>query len=272
MSGQDLSTDPLFIRSIARAMDVLHCVGQAQKPISVSAIATRTGLTQSNVWRISYTLRSLGYLKINPAGEIQPGLPLVALGYAALATDSVHKIAKPFLTELAERFHAAAGISVRNGLSLDYLERSEGDAVLSIRLRVGSSIPLMSSAMGWAHLSAISEKERRNLLAQVKREEPERWRAHAELFKAAHAEGVRQGFIVCVDVFHPAVGFAATTVRHPRTGMLYSINCGGLTAAIPMDTLRREVGPALRRAADQIQPLLTVVDEAATPLRLPERQ
>lgn len=253
------SNDPLFIRSVARAMDVLQCIGQSQKPINVSSIASQTGLTQSNVWRITYTLRALGYLRITPTGEIQPGLPLVALGHAALAADSVHKIAKPFLTEMAHQFHAASGISVRNGLSLDYLERSEGEAVLAVRLRVGSAIPLMSSAMGWAHLSALSEEERRDLLAQVKREQPDRWKAHIEPFKAAQAAAARQGFIVCVDVYHPAVGFAATTVRHPRTGTVYSINCGGPTAAIPPGMLRQEVGPALRRAAEQIQPLLASV-------------
>ena len=262
MPGRNLSTDPLFIRSVARAMDVLHCIGQARKPISVSEIAARTGLTQSNVWRISYTLRSLGYLKINPAGEIQPGLPLVTLGYAALTTDSAHMIAKPFLTELAGRFRAASGFAIRNGLWMVYLERSEDEAVLAVRLRVGSALPLMSSALGWAYLSGTSEEERNDLLTQVRREQPERWKAHAKLFKAAHAEAAGQGFIVCVDAFYPGVGMAAATVRHPRTGTLYSMNCGGLTAAIPVATLRREVGPAIRRAADQIQPLLTLVDEA----------
>jgi DNA-binding IclR family transcriptional regulator len=262
MSVQDMpSTDPLFIRSVARAMDVLRCVGQAEKPISVSEIASQTGLTQSNVWRISYTLRSLGYLKVTPSGEIQPGLALLTLGFGALSTDAVHKIAKPFLTELADRFRAASGIAIRNGLSMVYLERSEGNAVLLIRLRVGSAIPLMSSAMGWAYLSNASENERANLLAQIKREEPERWKAHAKQFRAAHAEAADQGFILCVNVFHPAVGMAATTVRHPRTGTLYSINCGGLTAAITLDRLRREVGPAVRRAAEQIQPMLASVDE-----------
>ena len=264
MTLREVSTDPLFIRSVARAMDVLRCVGQSQKPMNVSEIANETGLTQSNVWRIGYTLRSLGYLKISPAGEIQPGLPLLTLGYAALATDSVHKIAKPFLTELAERFRATAGIAVRNGLSMVYLERSEGDATLTIRLRPGSTVSLMSSAMGWAYLSATAAEERNNLLAQVKREEPERWKAHAKLFKAAHAEAASQGFIISVNIFHPGVAMAATTVRHPRTGTLYSMNCGGLTAAIPLDTLRRKVGPAIRRAAEQIQPLLASVDEGST--------
>jgi DNA-binding IclR family transcriptional regulator len=257
----DVSNDPLFIRSVARAMEVLRCVGQSQKPINVSEIAAQSGLTQSNAWRISYTLRSLGYLKITDGGDIQPGLPLLSLGYAALATDSIHKIAKPYLTELAEKFRAAAGIAVRNGLSMIYLERSEGHAVLNVRLRPGSAVTLMSSAMGWAYLSGTSKEERDHLLAQIKRDEPQRWKSHARLFKAAHAEAAGQGFILCVDVFHPGVGMAAATVRHPRTGTLYSINCGGLTAAIPLGTLRREVGPAVRRAAEQIQPLLASIDE-----------
>jgi len=44
MSASNLATDPLFIRSVARAMDVLRCVGQSQKPMNVSEIANETDL------------------------------------------------------------------------------------------------------------------------------------------------------------------------------------------------------------------------------------
>jgi DNA-binding IclR family transcriptional regulator len=251
--------DPLFIQSVARAMDVLRCVGQSQRPITISEIAKETGLTQSNVWRLGYTLRTLGYLTISPNGEAQPGLPLLSLGYAALASDNVHTIVKPFLTELAGRFRAAAGLAVRNAQTMLYLERSDGNAMLTFNLKVGSAVPIISSAMGWAYLASLGREKRDALLAQVKRDDPARWKTNIKAFKAALAGYQHDGFILCIHAFHPAVGMAAVAVRHPQTGVPYTINCGGLTALITPDILRREVGPALLRAAGQIGPLLASV-------------
>lgn len=256
--------DPLFIRSVAKAMDVLRCVSEATGAITVSDIAAETGLTQPNVWRICYTLRSLGYLRTTPAGEVRPGLPLLRFGYAALATDSVHKIVKPYLTELAERFRAAAGVAVRDGQAMLYLERSDGDAMLSIKLRPGSTVPLIASAMGWAYLSAIPDDERARLLDDAKREDHERWAANIAKFKAAYEESRNDGFILCVGAYHPAVGMAGTTMRHPHSGTLYTINCGGLSSLLTPTVLRKEVGPALRRAAEQIEPLLASVADAGS--------
>lgn len=255
--------DPLFIRAVARGMEVLRCVGEAPGAITVSEVAAQTGLTQTNVWRICYTLRTLGYLRTTPGGEIRPGLPLLRLGYAALSADSVPKIVKPYLTELAERFHAAAGIAVRDELAMLYLERSDGDAMLSINLRPGSTVPLIASAMGWAYLSGVSDDERAVLLARVKRDDPDRWAANIRKFEAAHEEAKDHGFILCVGVYHPAVGMAGVTLRHPHSGTLYSINCGGLASLLTPSILREDVGPALRRAAEQIQPLLAAVADPA---------
>lgn len=256
--------DPLFIRSVAKAMEVLRCISEAPSAITVSDVAAQTGLTQPNVWRICYTLRSLGYLRTTPSGEIRPGLPLLRFGYAALATDSVHKIVKPYLTELAERFRAAAGVAVRDGQAMLYLERSDGDAMLSIKLRPGSTVPLIASAMGWAYLSAIPDDERARLLDEARREDHERWTASIKKFEAAYQEAKSDGFILCVGVYHPAVGMAGTTMRHPRTGTLYTINCGGLSSLLTPTVLRNEVGPALRRATEQIEPLLASVADAGS--------
>lgn len=255
--------DPLFIRAVAKAMEVLRCVSEAPGPVTVSDVAAQTGLTQPNVWRICYTLRSLGYLRTTSGGEIRPALPLLRFGYAALATDSVHKIVKPYLTELAERFRAAAGVALRDGLAMLYLERSDGDAMLSIKLRPGSTVPLVASAMGWAYLSATSDDERAELLDKARREDHERWAANIGKFEAAHERAKDDGFILCIGVYHPAVGMAGTTVRHPRSGTLYTINCGGLTSLLTPAILRKEVGPALRQAAEQIAPLLAAVTDPA---------
>ena len=241
-------------------MEVLRCIGQSRDRIGVSEIAKQTRLTQSNVWRICYTLRSLGYLSISPSGEVQPGLPLLSLGYAALAGESVHTIAKPFLTELAERFEAAAGIATRDGLSMVYMERSEGNAMLTFNLRIGSTVPIMASAMGWSYLASLSERERRELLAQIKRRDPAQWRTNIKPFEAALAEADDDGFILCIDAFHPGVGMAAVALRHPQGGgAAYTVNCGGLSALLTRDVLRREVGPALLSAKEKIERLLASV-------------
>ncbi len=251
-----MSGDPLFIEAIARGMAVLKAVGEAPEPVTVTEVAKQLGITQSMAWRICYTFQKLGYLTTNKAGAFQPGLPILGLGYATLASNTVPEVVRPFLKEMAERFHGASGLSVRDGLSMLYLARQDSDAMLTINLRVGSIISMMTSAMGWAYIAALPDNTREALLKELIASQPRIWLGMQNAFEREMRRFKDTGFIVNVDSFLKGVGMAAVPLLHAETGIIYTVNCGGLTSTFTSTVLRKEVGPALLDVARRLAPVL----------------
>lgn len=249
-SRSDEKADPLFIAAIERGMNVLRVFGQAATPLGVSEVARAAGLTQPTAWRVCYTLQKLGYLTADRLGQLRPGLPLLALGHAALASDDVRDISAPLLEELAARHQSVTGIAVRDGDAMLYVDRHQAaGAVLTMNLRVGSRVPMLTSAMGWAYLAALPPAEQARTIAGLRKRQPKvPAAALRQLDEQLHAYP-KQGFVMNIEVFHPGVGFVGVPFVHPRTGETLTLNCGGALASVPERQLQAEVGPALVKLA-----------------------
>ncbi|RZJ05757.1 MAG: IclR family transcriptional regulator [Rubrivivax sp.] len=232
--------DPLFISSVARAMTVLRTIGDAPAPMAVSDIARSVQITQSTTWRICYTLQKLGYVRSDAQGLFSPGLQLLAMGHAAVAAGSLEEQARPLLNGLVARLDSVAGIAVRDGDDMVYMCRVESDqAMLTMNLRAGSRVPILTSAMGWAYLAALPEGARSTLLGQLRRRHAP---VHARVIDALGKEMrrfVQDGFVLNMQVFHPNVAFVGVPFIHPGTGEVYAFNCGGVSASMTPAQLRR---------------------------------
>ncbi|WP_338532099.1 helix-turn-helix domain-containing protein [Nitratireductor thuwali] len=63
-SEQELhADDPLFVQSIARAMQVLSSFHQAGRPLTLNEIAAAAGIGKSAAQRVVHTLKTLGYIE-----------------------------------------------------------------------------------------------------------------------------------------------------------------------------------------------------------------
>jgi DNA-binding IclR family transcriptional regulator len=250
-------SDPLYIAAIERAMTVLRVLGEAGAPQGVSDVARAAGLTQSTTWRICYTLQKLGYVKSNAAGHMSPGLPLLALGHAALAGENVQVIAQPLLEDLANRHQGVTALAARDGDDMLLVSRFEArDAMLSMNLRTGSRVPILTSAMGWAFLASLPQQEQQRTIAALRKRHPKVPGKVTDMMQEQLRLYPEQGFVVNTGVFHPNVGFAGVPMVHPGSGETFTLNCGGVLTSLPPRKLFSDVGPALRRAADMVRSAL----------------
>jgi DNA-binding IclR family transcriptional regulator len=242
--------DPLYIAAIERAMNVLRVFGEAQTPLGVSEVARAAGLTQPTTWRICYTLQKLGYLSADRLGQLRPGLPLLALGHAALASENVQEISAPLLQDLADRYQGVAGIAVRDAHSMLYVDRHQASAaMLTMNLRVGSRVPILTSAMGWAYLASLEGGEQARTIAGLRKQHKDLPAKVLRMLDEQMRAYPQQGFIVNLEVFHPNIGFVGVPLVHPRTGETLTINCGGVLSSVSARKLQDDVGPALVKVA-----------------------
>lgn len=246
--------DELFIAGIERAMRVLRTVADSGTPMGVSEIARAAGLNQATTWRICHTFQKLGYLSSTASGQLSPGLPLLGLGHAALASERLVDIAAPVLKKLAEQFNAVVAVAVPDGDSMLYVSRAESSlAMLTMNLKVGSRVPILTSALGWAYLASLQGADRSHRLAGLRKR-------HAAAYANVQATLEQQlqafesrGFVVNEEVFHPNVGFVGVPLTHPRSGDVYVFNCGGVLTSITHSHLANDLGPALCEVVGQLR-------------------
>ena len=246
-STPNASGDRQFVTALARGLRILGCFGPARPSLTVSEIAAELGLPQPTAWRLCQTMLSLGYLSSGAEGRLLPALAVLRLGYVTLSELPLADLARPYLQELADDVGGAAGMAVRDGHDMRFVQRCESASQLVLNLRIGSRVPVATSAMGWAYLAALPESRWEEATGG-----PVAWAAARPAFRAALAEFQSTGFIVNPGILHPGYVTASVPVLD-RDGLPFStLNCGGAASVLSIERLRQEIGPRLRDLATLI--------------------
>ncbi|MBH1964994.1 MAG: IclR family transcriptional regulator [Comamonadaceae bacterium] len=247
--------DRQFVTALARGLEILRCFDAERRTLGTTEIAHLTGLAQPTVWRLCHTLQKMGFLHVVPGKDkLQLGIAAIALGSAALAGQEALEVIRPLLQVLADRYQVAVALGRRDGDSIVYLLRCQGNSPLLMNLRVGSRIPLFHSAIGWSYLACCTPDERKELLARAATEGRMGDEADQQAMADAIVQYPERGF-----VFHPRPAYqintVAATIELP-VGERYVVSCGGPSSLLPEPLMLNEVGPMLRQLAKDLQPIL----------------
>lgn len=238
--------DRHFVTALARGLEVLACFRTGESTLSNQELAQRCKLPKSTVTRLTATLTKLGYLiHVPESGRYRLGTACLALGSAMLTRLDVRKIARPLMQELASATHATVSLGVRDRLSMIYVENCRSSAALTLTLDVGSRIPVATSAIGRAWLAAVSERERHDVMAQVREIDDLAWPAiEAGIERALH--DYRTLGVTCSfgDWQKDVNGIARAF--DPGNGLpVMAINVGGPSFNLAPEFLLDEVRPRL---------------------------
>jgi len=160
------SNDSRAIQSVTRAFAIMELFSERRPALSVSEIATLTGLNRSTCYRFCQTLLRIGYLDEVDRRHFRPGLKAVSLARAALSSRELPELALPYLRELQRATDATTNMSLLDGTDVVYVARVLSDHLITLRLYVGSRLPAYASSMGRAMLAFLPEAEARNILAR----------------------------------------------------------------------------------------------------------
>jgi len=245
--------DRQFVNALARGLELLRCFGHGETHLSNAELAKRTALPKPTISRLTYTLTKLGYLTYSESqGKYQVGAGVLALGYRMLSTLDMRQLARPLMAELAEYAQASVSLGTRDRLSMVYIETCRSTANVTLRLDVGSRIPLATTAMGKALLCVLPEPERDYLLDHVRQRDPQRW----PLIKAGVEQGFRdyeeRGFCVSAGEWQNDVHAVGVPIMAVDGEQAMAFNCGGPAFLLSRDKLMDDLGPRLVRVAARI--------------------
>ncbi len=244
MLDGDRPPDRQFVTALARGLGILGLFDATRRDLGMSEIASLLDLPQPTAWRLCQTLLSLGYLTAGEGGRLRPALAVLRLGYVTLSELPMAELARPYLQELADDYAGAAGMAVQDGTDMRFVQRCESASQLVLNLRIGSRVPIGTSAMGWAYLAGLPEAAWDAAAGATAA-----WEAAKPAFREALAGFLADGFIINPGVLHPGYNTAAVPVISHDGRPCLTLNCGGARSVLSMTQLQREVGPRLRALA-----------------------
>jgi DNA-binding IclR family transcriptional regulator len=254
------------VTALARGLQILGCFSSARPELSGSEIAAMLGLPQPTVWRLCRTMMKLGYLAADGEERMRPALPALRLGYTLLSNMTIGELARPHLQELAEEIGGAAGLAARDGSEMRFVERCESDSQLLMSLRIGSRVPIATSALGWAYLAGLPHDQREALIKDVKPNQ-QTWKNAEAPLRSALKAFERDGFIMNEGVHHPGyVSVAAPVIG--RNGLpVFTVNCGAAISAVKPGTLKAKIGPHLRALTVLLESVVAFADPKSLEIR-----
>lgn len=243
--------DRQFITALHRGLEVLRAFRPEDRAgLSNGDLAERTGLPNSTISRLTYTLLKSGYLLYDTdTGRYRMGVPVLSLGYACLSGLPIREAAQSYMQELAN--YCGEGVQVamagRVEQTMIYLASARSRGVISLQLGVGSRISLARSAIGRAYIAACEPEEREELLAGIQAHAgPEKWPALRDGIAQAAEEIASRGFYANLGDWQPNVHSVAVPFRSfQRDTPLIAFNLGGLSSLLPKSRLENDFGPKL---------------------------
>jgi DNA-binding IclR family transcriptional regulator len=243
-----------FIVALARGLKVLRSFDPLEGPLGNQEIAAKTGLPKPTVSRITYTLAKLGYIDFLPkASKYQLGSGVLALGTAFLNGLVIRRAARPHMERLAEELDVSVSLGIREKLAIAYVDVARGPSVVTMRLDIGTRLPIDRSISGATFLVGLPPMERQLLEAAIIRRNPEHW----EAIKARLADVERQiekyGFAIGVGVYERGMNAVSATFHTPNREDFFVFNVTGPASELSQTRMRREIGPKLTDMIAQVR-------------------
>lgn len=252
--GED-SDDRQFVTALARGLTLLRYMAKGET-LGTTELARLSGLANATVSRLCYTLANLNYLEYLPdLGKYRLGDACLSLGYLYMANDLVSHVSRPLMAELAAFSRVPVCIAHRRDLSMVYVARVSAEDHLSLRLEVGSAVPIERTAMGHAYLAGLDDAEREEVLDLIvsRVSDMDSVRRHIDdninLFH-------KKGFCINDRIWMKHIRAVGVPLRMRDSGNVVAFNCGGIADYLDPDFLMKEVGPRLAALVGDVQNIL----------------
>ncbi|MBP1627967.1 MAG: Transcriptional regulator, IclR family [Holophagaceae bacterium] len=153
------------IQALNRAVDILRVLGEHPGGLTIRKLAGLAGLSPSTTQRIIATLEASN-LVMGSAQGFRLGPTVVHLARSVRPFDVVGMV-HPLLLQLASATGESASLAVLSHGKAVVVDQASGRHALTASTKVGSSLPLHSSACGKALLAALPHEDLENLRIEL---------------------------------------------------------------------------------------------------------
>lgn len=247
--------------TLERGLRLLRAFRAERVSLGNAELARRTGMSKSAVSRLTMTLVSTGFLRRVQGGarfELAGG-PL-CIGHAYLEASELAQLAAPSLQKLADRLNVSAGLAVPDQLDMLFVAYRTSARIATLRLGVGSLLPMAQTAIGRAWLWALPQDRRTSYVDKVVEAAGPQAAAVRQRIEAAFDDLRTSGVCMSAGEYQRHAYGIAVPLRVGKAGQLMALNCGAIELHPDLDAIRARIAPELKVAAAEMTVLLRDAD------------
>lgn len=160
--------DIATIKTVAKAMRILHAFSNAEPTLSIGELSVRLGMHKSIVSRLVTSLAEWRMVERDPATKrIRLGVGALHLGMLVANQNPLHRLALPLLGSLVEKTRHTAHVSTRDHHSMLVMASVLSPDALRVTLQLGDRRPLHAAAAGKIFLAHLSEDQFESFVAEA---------------------------------------------------------------------------------------------------------
>ena len=256
----DTSTDKPEgpVGSLSRGLAILSFLSKSRTAVSLTEFSRELRLTKSTAQRLTATLVELGYLSRDPATKrFTLGPRLVGLGFSALRSLDLGKVALPLLERTSLEVGECSSLGIRDGSEVVYVARIKTEHLLNLNIEVGSRVPVCYSALGRAIIAYLPPSGLEEMLNgfDLTAAAPHRITSKEDLLK--ELERVRiKGFAMNDEELSVGVRSIAAPVRDHTGAVVAAVNIAGPSARVSRTRLETDLSKKVVETAAEISSIL----------------
>jgi IclR family pca regulon transcriptional regulator len=245
------STD--FVQSLERGLAVIRAFAGNSSGLTLSEVASATGLTRAAARRFLLTLAELGYVRIE-GRSFWLNARVLELGRAYLSGLTLAEVALPHLREFVADVKESSSLAVLDGDDIIYVAHVGASRVLSVSVTVGGRDPAWMTSLGRVLLAAQDKVWLENYLARLElRPSTERTIVDREVLRQELARVRRQGWSLVDQEFEEGLRALSVPVRDAEGRVLAAVNVSTYASRWSMHAFRERLLPRLRETAVAIE-------------------
>jgi DNA-binding IclR family transcriptional regulator len=231
-----VSQDRHFVKALARGLMILETFAKSDIVwMSVSEIAERVGLPKPTVVRFVRSLEQLGHLyRSGSRRQYRLCAPVLTLGFAARMPFTLGEMLRPELQHLADTYNVHASLAKRDRLdALEMVVCHSKSTLMTLKLDVGSRLPLAGTATGTALLAHLPEKERDFIYHKLRERHGDNWNRLLDRINAGFNEVEDRGFVTAYRSWATDINGVSVPIRSLDGASIYALTCGAPAALLP---------------------------------------
>jgi IclR family acetate operon transcriptional repressor len=155
-------------QAVRRAIAVLKAFSDDAPEMGVTEVSRKVILHKSTVYRLLSAFEGEGLIAKSPeTGKYRLGPELIVLGEQVLRHTDVHRVALPFLRELADRTGETVDLEVLSGSNVVTIEEIAGKHVVAAAGAIGMPWAAHATSTGKVLLAHLPPEKQRQILART---------------------------------------------------------------------------------------------------------
>jgi len=225
-------------QAVRRAIAVLKAFSDDAPEMGVTEVSRRVNLHKSTVYRLLSAFEGEGLIaKSAETGKYRLGPELIVLGEQVLRHTDVHRVALPFLRELAERTGETVDLEVLSGSNVVTIEEIGGKHVVAAAGAIGKPWAAHSTSTGKVLMAHLPPEKQRQILSRTLKRFTPRTITDAKVLARDLLKVREQGYAISYGELEDHLIAIGTPIRSRNGDAVAAVSISGPDTRLTPDKL-----------------------------------